>query len=47
MKLIMFYQVLNLKYKLLENCIYVPKHVGIARDHNFVCVCNLNVDLVL
>ena len=37
----------NLVYKLPEDDIDVPKHVGAVKHHAVKCVCNLCIKLVL
>jgi len=34
-------------YELPEDGTYVPKHVGVVKDHTIKCVCNLCIKLVL
>jgi hypothetical protein len=38
---------MHLVPELTENGTVLPKHVGIMKDHNFKCVCNLCIKVVL
>jgi len=47
MLLITFQNVLDLVYELPEDGTAVPEHVALVKDHNFMYVYNLYIDLVL
>jgi hypothetical protein len=38
---------LNLVYRPTKDGTDVPKHVGVAKDHTFMYVCNLCINLAL
>jgi hypothetical protein len=39
--------ILSLVYERPEEGTYLPKHVGIVKDHAVKCVCSLYINLVL